>query len=142
MVAATAGSVCWAVAGSLATAAILLWTFAPWIPGVQKLVPAFNRVRKIETDWTDGQALLTENVTSAAELKGWVQRLTEWENRVSTWITKSISPIDGGRFLHPKVIAYSLSGSFDPQHNRLRNNLTHQLEELIRIKGEQEQKLR
>ena len=83
-----------------------------------------------------------EHVTSDEQLKGWVQRLTEWESRLGAWIAEKVSPIDAGRFLHPKVIAHSLSGSLDPQHDRLRNDLSHQLEELIRIKGEQEQKLR
>jgi hypothetical protein len=142
LVAATSGAVWWAIAGSVVTAAIMLWAFAPWIRGLQKLVPAFNRVQMAETAWSEGQALLMQHVTSDEQLKGWVQRLTERENRVGAWIREKVSPIDAGRFLHPKVIAHSLSGSVDPQHGRLRNNLSYQLEELIRIKGEQEQKLR
>jgi hypothetical protein len=44
LVAATNGAVGWAIAGSVVTAAIMLWAFAPWIRGLQKLVPAFNHV--------------------------------------------------------------------------------------------------
>jgi hypothetical protein len=96
LVAATNGAVVWAIAGSVVTAAIMLWAFAPWIRGLQKLVPAFNHVQTVETAWSDGQALLMEHVTSDEQLKGWVQRLTEWENRVSAWITEKCHPSTPG----------------------------------------------
>ena len=73
----------------------------------------------------------------------WKQDVSDWENTIQPWITKNISGVDGLRFLNPQYATYShaLGDSLNTDHGQTRNRIVHQLDELLRLRDEQERKL-
>lgn len=121
----------------------IVWTFAPWIPRVRERLPASRRQRDLERFWLEGHELLNKvRVTSDKELAAWIRAAGYWERDTSEWLAREISPVEAKLFLHPKLVAYSVSGSFNPAHNDARNAIAHQLPQLIRLRDEQERSLK
>jgi hypothetical protein len=121
----------------------MVWTFAPWIPGVKERLPASRRRRELQRFWLEGHELLNKvRVTSDKECATWMRATAYWERDTSEWLAREISPVEAELFLHPKVVAHSVSGSFNPAHNDARNAIAHQLPQLVRLRDEQERSLK
>ncbi len=142
LVAATQGACLWIVTGALATGLIMLWTFAPGIPGLRDLLPAKRRVSALETFWARGHALDFEPVTSDSEYEDWCRRVDEWTDEVALWIDKRLSPVDLRLFAKGSYNAGSRPRSYSETHNRVLGELERRLTELLRMREAQERKLR
>jgi hypothetical protein len=117
--------------------AVMLFAFAPSIPGLRRLVPAKRRISRLESLWVEGDALSHEAVTSDHELASWQARRTQWHKRTVEWIDSNISSVEALRFHRPQVMAFDIQ-----DHSRGRNQIHHQLSELLRLRDAERESLR
>lgn len=143
-VAVAAAENCSWLVGLFVALAVLtgLVTFAPWVPGLRELLPTTKRIKRLEAFWVEGHSLAYEDI-SPDQLSEWLHREQDWAARTETWIAK-LSPVEAVRFRQPKQW-YLIDFPTHPlpgDHHRTRNRIVHQLEELLRLRSEQEAKLR
>lgn len=133
------------LASGAVLALTLVWTFAPWIPGLKDRLPARRRVKQLEAAWADGQVLVVRGLQSMAQFDEWQQAVTAWEDETRDWIEEGLSGVEALRFFNPHRGDYSLSlrleDSLNTAHHQARNRIVHQLDELIRLRDEQERTL-
>lgn len=142
LVAATSGAMLWVALGSIATLAILLWGFAPHLPYLRALVPGGRRIGQLDEFWKEGKLITRGVIEDEDDLSKWIAWHKEWSGRVSEWIEDHISTVEAERFRRPKLVAYDIVGSFDSRHSDRLLLIHAQLSELIRLRGEQEAKLK
>ena len=128
--------------GSLSTVAILLWGFAPHIPQLRRAVPAARRVDQLETFWAEGHRLANELVETIEDLPHWLKAQENWYAQVGDWIERHLSKVEAERFRRPDMQSVSFELAQNDQHNHRLMLLSAELPELIRLRDEQQAKLR
>lgn len=120
----------------------MLVAFAPWIPRVRDRLPTTRRIRQIEGFWRAGWVLRHKTLSTEAEFAEWKESQAKWHRQTSKWLQQNISVVEAARFGAPVVQPLTFSHAVNNQHNQTINLLDRQLAELIRIRDEQQAKLR
>jgi len=119
----------------ISIAAILLTTFAPWIPLARDLLPSERRIKKLEQLWTNGHELqVGAFVHDEVSWADWQNRQAKWEFDTAQWLARRVSPIEARRFISPVMAHARIGGSFNQDHGVARYRISEQLSLLIRLR--------
>lgn len=121
-------------------AVTLTWTFAPWTPFLRKV--ARRRVTQLDAFWAEGHALLFETIESDSHLTDWEQRRMDWCGHVSAWIGTYVSPVEAARFRDSSYPAAGRPRAFNEDHNDRLARIEVQLDDLIRLRDAETDRLR
>jgi hypothetical protein len=141
---ALAASICWLVALFVALALLTgLVTFAPWIPGLKRLLPSYRRAEQLEQFWVEGHKLAYEAVTEDS-WQDWKTRKNEWETTAHSWIGRRISAVEAREFERP-ASWYNHdfpAAQLNVVHGEARDHISHQIQVVRRLWEQESQKLR